>query len=652
MAQQHRISVDNLRPTAQAGLKALASVRGEERVKLSDEVAKVLKSEGVEYAFFLTGGGTATMMRGIEQSGIKAVHCRNEMTAGFAMDAWGRLTTRPGFALPGAGTGLTNFTTGLCQAYSAPSPGVAIIAESGPFDDDKYGGQGIARSENQCQGLCKWVRKAHPNTFLWQLKRAFRSAVTSPIGPVVVAYGNSEFTTGITVPRRVAYQALDPNSFPPRVFRNLVPQQEIEAAIKWLLDAEKPVIIAGHEAHQDQCQEEFRELAHLLGVPSAGRRIARGIISETDPLNYGRRGRGAVFAQADRCIVLGLRIGSLEGFGNPPFFPHTIRYCQIHNSPDYTELNLPTDLELIGNLKDILQQMIQTVKDMGIKGPVDKWAKWRQFIVDTNQSYEKRTLARTEGQASEVPINPDIAGRYVSEVLADMYKNDYIFINDSHTGGAYFSNWNIAINTGTVMDASETIGIGHAPGMALAAGLATKREKPILAMVGDGCCGIAAGDFETCTRWDIPVVFLHHNNNTMINATWELTWAKTCTPTGDILKDSWQTLPGIRYDKMFAEVGQHPEYVERAEEIKAVVKRAFEFAMKEKKPAFIEMPIEPFALHTSQAQPGRVLAIANEFKWNELPDRGKEMVVMLATPEVTARLPKEYQEGIAAAQKK
>ncbi|MFH0847751.1 MAG: thiamine pyrophosphate-binding protein, partial [Chloroflexota bacterium] len=438
------ISVDTLRPTAQAGLAAQVSVRGEDRVKIAEEVAKVLKSEGVEYTFFLTGGGTATMMVAIEQAGIKAVHCRNEMSAGFAMDAWGRITTRPGFALPGAGTGLTNFMTGLCQAYSAPSPGVAIIAESGPFDDDKYGGQGIARSENQAVGLCKWARKAHPNTFLWQLKRAFRSAVTPPIGPVVVAYGNSEFTTGLTVPRRLAYQALDPDGWKPRNFHNLVPQPEIEAAVKWLLDAQKPVIVAGHGAHQDQCQEELRELAHLLGIPAAGRRIARGMISEEDPLCYGRRARGVLYAQADRCLVLGLRIGSLENFGNAPFFPHTIRYAQIHNSPDYTELNLPTDIEIIGNIKDILNQMIQTVKDMGIKKPVDKWAKWRQLVVDTDQSFAKRTLARTDKQVNEIPLNPDLAGRLVAEQLADMYKNNYIFINDSHTGGAYFSNWNVA----------------------------------------------------------------------------------------------------------------------------------------------------------------------------------------------------------------
>ncbi len=653
MAQEHKMSIDRLRPTAEAGLAAQVSGRGEESVMLSDEVAKVLKSEGVEYVFYLTGGGTGTMMVSIQKAGIKAVHCRNEMSAGFAMDAWGRITTRPGFALPGAGTGLTNFTTGLAQAYAAPSPGVALIAESGPFDDDKYGSQGVSRAENQCRGMCKWVRKVHPNTLLWQLKRAFRSAVAPPVAPVVVAYGNSEFRSGMRVPRSVAYQALDPDSWKPRIYRSLVDTREIEETVKWLLEAEKPVIIAGHEAHQDQCQEEYRELAHLLGIPSGGRRIARGIISEADDLCYGSRARGRVFAQADRCIVLGLRVGFLERFGNAPFFPQSIRYCQIHSSPDYTELNLPTDIEIIGNLKEILKQMIQCIKDMGIKGPLDKWAKWRQFVVDTGESYKKRTLARTDEMVNQVPLHPELIGRYTAELLSKEYNNDYIFINDSHTGGAYFSSWNVAVNTGTVLDAAETIGIGHAPGMALAAGLATNRQKPILAMVGDGSVGIAAGDFETCVRWDIPVIFLHHNNNTLINASWELFQQKTCSVTGDILKDSWQTMPDIHYEKMFAEVGCHPEFVEKPEQIKPALKRAFEVAMREKKPAFIECFVEPYAIHPSSAQPGSVISLAAQFKWDDLPERGKEAVVtLLVTPEVTARLPKDYQEGIAAYQKK
>ena len=54
------------------------------------------------------------------------------------------------------------------------------------------------------------------------------------------------------------------------------------------------------------------------------------------------------------------------------------------------------------------------------------------------------------------------------------------------------------MNTGTVLDAAETIGIGHGPGMAVAAGLYTKCEKPIIVLLGDGGLGAGGGDIETC----------------------------------------------------------------------------------------------------------------------------------------------------------
>ncbi len=657
--QEEKMLVDRLRPTAEMARAAVVDVKGEERIPIGAAVAELLKQEGVEYVFFLTGGGTATYIVDLQKAKIKCVHVRHEQTAGFAMDAWGRLTTRPGFALPGAGTGLTNFGTGLCQAYSAGSPGVGLVCESGPFDDDKYGGQGIARAENQYQGMCKWVRKVNtPNTMLWQLKRAFRTAVTQPTGPVVVASGNTEInaTQNYMVPRRVLYQAIrPPDAWNPKDFYayGAADPKVIEKTVKWLLEAEKPVIIAGHEAHQDKAQDEFRELAHLLGVPSSGRRIARGMISEEDDINYGRRARGPVFDQADRCIILGLRVGSLEGFGNAPFFPHQIRYCQIHPHPDFTELNLPTDIEIIGNCKTVLQQMIQCCKDMGIKKPLDKWAKWRQFVSDTEESYKKRTIARTDRMVHEMPLHPDYLGRVTAEVLTEDYKNDYIIIIDGYTASAYTTGWNVAVNTGTVLDASETIGIGHSPGMALAAGLSTNREKLVVGLMGDGAVGAAGMDIETCVRWNIPAVFIHHNNNTLINGNWEIFWSKACAVEGNILHDSWEVMPNMHLEKAFAEMGAYPVFIERPEEAKAAIKRACEVAMKEKRPAFVECFVDMDVLHSNFAQPASLVRTAGQFKWDELPEKGKRIIAtQLVTPTGLPRLPKDWQDGIAAYQKK
>ncbi|MFH1639704.1 MAG: thiamine pyrophosphate-dependent enzyme [Chloroflexota bacterium] len=427
----------------------------------------------------------------------------------------------------------------------------------------------------------------------------------------------------------------------------------IEKTVKWLLEAEKPVIIAGHEAHQDDCQEEFRELAHLMGIPSAGRRIARGIISELDPISYGRRSRGPIFNNADRCLVLGLRIGSLEAFGNAPFFPHNIRYCQIHSHPDYTETNLPTDIEIYGNLKVILKQMIQCAKDLGVKGPVDKWEKWRQFVVDTEASYKKRTIDRTDKMAHLSTVHPDLVGRYTAEVGAEDYNNDYISIIDAYTGSAYFTGWNVCVNTGSTLDASETIGFGHSAGAALGAGLVTNRSKPIFALMGDGAIGFGPMDIETCARWNVPAIFLHENNDTYINGSWELYGAKLFAPEGIPLHDSTQTLPDMRYDKMFAEMGCYTEFVNKPEQLKPALKRSFAVAMKEKKPAFIEVFVDKDVVHSNMANPVRAISQSNNIKWDDLPDRGKNFVAtQLVTPQILTRISKDWQEGIAAFLKK
>jgi acetolactate synthase-1/2/3 large subunit len=657
--QPEKMVVDTLRPSAEMQLQMKEDPTAQQRIDLGTAVADLLKEEGVEYCFYLSGGGTATMIQPLQANKIKCIHVRHEQTAGFAMDAIGRITRRPGFAIPGAGTGLTAFSTGLCQAYSAGSPGVVLQAESGPFDDLRYGGQGVARAENQFRGMAKWVLKINqPNILLLHLKRAFRDAVTPPYGPVALAYGNSEITAASisAVQRRVAYQAYVPGYWNPKKLEKAQQMganpEVVQELVKWLLDAEKPVIVAGHEAHQDDCQEELREFIHLLGIPATGRRIARGIVSELDPLNYGRRARGPVFAVADKCLILGLRIGSLEGWGNAPFFPHNIRYAQAHSAPGYTELNLPTDIEIYGNLKVMLKQMIQAAKDMGIKGPVDKWEKWRQFIADTDASYKKRTAARTDKMAHQYPVHPDLVGRYTSEVGSELYNNNYISIIDGYTGSAYFTGWNVCVNTGTTLDATETIGFGHSAGMALGAGLATNRNVPIFAVMGDGAIGFSPMDIETCARWNIPAVFLHENNNTYINGSWELWGSKLYAPEGIMLHDSQQVIPDIRYDKMMAELGARPEFVDKPEQLKPAIERSFKFAMAEKKPAFIEVFVDQDVVHSNMAAPFGMITRSNAMKWADVPEKGRKFATQLAGAQLLARLSKDWQDGIAEYQKK
>jgi hypothetical protein len=152
-----------------------------EEVDVFDLATDMLKEEGINTIFALTAGGCWNMEGHSLRAGIERVHVRTEETATFAADAYGRMSLRPGIAVTGPATGICYATAGVAQGYSAQSPMVYIAGESGWMDDDKFQLQGLVRAERMCETISKHARRVPgPATFLFQLKRALRSAVTPP----------------------------------------------------------------------------------------------------------------------------------------------------------------------------------------------------------------------------------------------------------------------------------------------------------------------------------------------------------------------------------------------------------------------------------------------------------------------------------------
>lgn len=217
--------------------------------------------------------------------------------------------------------------------------------------------------------------------------------------------------------------------------------------------------------------------------------------------------------------LIGLRCGGLEWFGYPPFFGTQATYAQIQTHTSNTAFSLPTEHELIGNMKLTLREMINIVKEMGIKAAPEKWNDWRKKIADAKEGYDQRVLARTEPMRGHVPVHPDLMGREISEFLHEELKDDYYSIIDGFTAASYYSDWIKVKFATSILDASDVIGFGHAPGMALGCHMAvrgTDREKPMIAIMGDGAIGACGMDIDTCVRWDVPVVFVHMNNNQIV----------------------------------------------------------------------------------------------------------------------------------------
>jgi acetolactate synthase-1/2/3 large subunit len=632
MAEQKKMVLETLKPGAEISQVEAASEEvkrwlGEE-VDVLDMVCDVLKAEGIEYVFHLTAGNTWNIEGHLLEHGIKRVHVRHEQMATFAAEGWARIAGRPGVAVIGPGTGTTNAASGLAQGMSAQSPMVGLIFTDPMWADNMVFAQGISRAYKVYSGITKYtIRVGNPATLVWEVKRAIRAAMTPPTGPVCVEIpADAHEMWYRRGPRSRYLLGFNPVTWSKRSerVRNMPSPQEMERAMKWFMEAEKPAIITGESIVMDGAIPELQEFVQLTGIPTHNRRGSRGAISEYDPLNCYGRARGAVMRRSDRSLVMGLKSQYLELFGYPPFWSDRARYIQAQTCPENTCMALPTEFELIGDTRSMLRQMIESVRAMGIKKPPEKWNDWRNFVRETKEKYDRQSIERTKAQEGKVPLHPDLNGKLMSEFLHEELNDDYYTMIDGFTASTYFSDWQKIKFAPSMLDASDTIGFGQSPGHALAFGLLNNRDKPSIAIMGDGAVGAGGADIETCSRWQIPCVFVHLNNHSVVTGSHYL-FPEKFSPSGVPLWDGWYTLPNIHYERMFKEFGCHTEFVQRDVEVKPALKRAFDFVRDKSKPAFVEVFVDPDVLQEIWTTFLFPMSMGS-FEWDKLNPTLKDLI--------------------------
>ena len=125
--------------------------------------------------------------------------------------------------------------------------------------------------------------------------------------------------------------------------------------------------------------------------------------------------------------------------------------------------------------------------------------------------------------------------------------------------------------------------LGSGPAYAMAAKLAHP-DRQVLLLSGDGAFGFSAMEFDTLVRHRIPIVCVIGNNGI---------WALEKHPMQSMLGTSIAAdlAPGTRYDQVVAALGGFGQLVERPEEIRPALERAFKAGV----PACINVICDPNA---------------------------------------------------------
>lgn len=353
-------------------------------------IMECLLREGVDVIFGYPGGAilpTYDAMTKYPQ--IHHVLVRHEQGASHMADGYARATGRVGVAIATSGPGATNLVTGIATAMMDSSPIVCITGQvsRGSIGTDAF-------QETDVTGVTLPVTKhnylvSDISELAYVMREAFHIARTGRPGPVLV-----------DVPKDVQIDTMEfvypegPITLPGYQPPTAAPETDIEAALRLINEAERPVILAGHGITMSGASQQLRELAELAGVPIALTLLGKGAIPEDHPLVLGMMGMHGeatsnyAIQEADLLIALGMRFDD-RVTGNLKTYAVNAKKIHVDIDPSEINKNVRVDVGIAGDLRTVLTQLMPGVE-------MKQHLTWLARIRDWQEDDDERDILHHE----------------------------------------------------------------------------------------------------------------------------------------------------------------------------------------------------------------------------------------------------------------
>ena len=466
-------------------------------------IVQSLKAEGVEYVFGYPGGAVIEIYDALFQlNKFKHILVRHEQAAVHAADAYARVSGKVGVALVTSGPGVTNALTGIATAYSDSIPLVVI---SGQVGNSLIGTD--AFQEVDTVGI---TRPCVKHNFLVTniaeladtIKKAFQIAASGRPGPVVV-----------DVPKDVT-QAMAKFSYPQedifiRSYQPVVQGHigQIKKAVQMLASAKRPIIYFGGGVVLGNASEEMTKFVRMIGAPCTGTLMGLGAYPSSDRQFLGMLGMHGTYEanlamqNADVVLAIGARFDDRVISVPSKFFEKAKKIIHIDVDPSSIAKRVKVDIPIVGDVKNVLSEMIQLWGKQESAPAADSLDKWWKSI----EEWRSRNCLWFDNE-SEI-IKP----QYVIQKLAEITNNSAIITSDvgqhqMFTAQYYpFERPRQWLNSGGL----GTMGVGllYAIGAKLAA-----PDQDVFCITGEGSIQMNIQELSTCFQYRVPVNVVTLNN--------------------------------------------------------------------------------------------------------------------------------------------
>ena len=455
----------------------------------------VLKSWGVDHIYGIPGGSINSLMDALydEQKRIKYIQVRHEEVGAMAASADAKLTGKIGVCFGSAGPGATHLFNGLYDAQMDRVPVLAIIGQvaSNVMNSDAF-------------------QEYNENPMFTDVSVYNRTVMTPESLPSIVdeairrAYEHKGVAV-VTLPVNFGYTDIpdmDYSSANAKRSSILMPdEKDIDDALNLISKSKHPVLYAGQGIRE--AAEEALKISHRLQMPIVSSVLAKGIIPDNEPNYMGTAGRVATKPGNEALLNSDLILfaGSNFPFAKH-FFPAEAKFIQIDIDSSKLGKRHKTDVAILGNAKETLQQMLKKTKAVEPTKWVEANRQNRQNWLNWMHSFDNR---------DDVPMRVEPVFKEINRIA----KDDAIFVTD--VGNCtIFAIRMLEMNSGK--QRFITSGLFATMGFGIPGGIAAQLSYPgrqVFTLNGDGAFAMVMQDIITQVKYKLPVINVVFSNESL-----------------------------------------------------------------------------------------------------------------------------------------
>ncbi len=466
----------------------------------SQIVVECLKEQGVDTIFGYPGGAILNIYDELyrHQKEIKHILTSHEQGAAHAADGYARATGKVGVCMATSGPGATNLITGIATAYMDSVPMVAITcnvtnALLGKDSFQEVDIAGITMPVTKHNFIVKSVKELAET-----IRRAFYIAKKGRPGPVLV-----DITKDVTaektefIPKQEQKDTLLENRTENSIVKR---EQEIKEALKMIYQAKKPMIFVGGGAVISGASKELKEFVEKVDAPVTDSLMGKGAFNGENPYYTGMLGMHGTktsnlsVMECDLLIAIGTRFSD-RVIGNSKEYAKNAKILQIDIDPAEINKNIVVDFAIIGDVKEVLEQINEHLEQQYHKEWIDK------------------VMARLDALPMRYHQNV-LAGPYIIERLYELTGGDAIIVTEVGQHQMWAAQFYKYKNPRTLITSGGLGTMGYGLGAAIGAKVGCP-DKVVVNIAGDGCFRMNMNELATLSRYDIPVIEIIFDNHVL-----------------------------------------------------------------------------------------------------------------------------------------